>query len=140
MVTFVPAFVNQACADHRAATTAEQERLGLRGAPYDPMGDAEALQPYRAWLGANPRPVATVDDVVAHLEHAREVVGVEHLGLGGDFDGVDELPAGLGDVSCYPVLLQALADQGWSGADLRGLTSGNVLRVLEAAQDGTSVD
>nr|WP_246314839.1 dipeptidase [Kineococcus aurantiacus] len=140
MVTFVPAFVNQACADHRAATAAEQARLGLTGAPYDPEGDAGALAPYRAWLDANPRPVATVDDVVAHLEHAREVVGVEHLGLGGDFDGVDELPVGLGDVSCYPVLLRALADRGWSAADLRGLTSGNVLRVLEAAQDGTSVD
>ena len=140
MVTFVPPFVRQACADHRAAVTAEQARLGLNGDPYRPDGDERALAGYREWLSAHPRPRATVSDVVAHLEHAREVVGVDHLGLGGDFDGVDELPLGLEDVSTYPVLLRALAERGWSVADLRALTCGNVLRVLADAQDGTSVD
>ncbi|MBT0773505.1 dipeptidase [Kineosporia sp. J2-2] len=140
MVTFVPAFVRQECTDHRAAAAAEQERLGLSGAPYEPAGGDEALAGYQRWLAANPRPRARVDDVVAHLEHAREVVGPQHLGLGGDYDGVDELPEGMGDVTAYPVLLRALAERGWSAADLRALTSGNVLRVLEEAQDGTSVD
>ncbi|MEZ0493108.1 dipeptidase [Kineococcus sp. TBRC 1896] len=83
---------------------------------------------------------ATLHDVVRHLEHAREVVGIEHVGLGGDYDGTDAFPDGLADVSCYPALLQALADRGWSAADLRALTCGNALRVLEEAQDGTSVD
>ncbi|MEZ0163536.1 dipeptidase [Kineococcus sp. LSe6-4] len=83
---------------------------------------------------------ATLHDVVRHLEHAREVVGIEHVGLGGDYDGTDAFPDGLGDVSRYPALLQALADRGWSAADLRALTCGNALRVLAEAQDGTSVD
>jgi membrane dipeptidase len=83
---------------------------------------------------------ASLQDVVRHLEHARDVVGVEHVGIGGDYDGTDTFPDGLQDVSCYPALLQALADRGWSAADLRALTSGNALRVLEQAQDGTSVD
>ncbi|PRY18077.1 dipeptidase [Kineococcus rhizosphaerae] len=109
MVTFVPAFVNQACADHRRD-------------------------------GTGPAPRAALPDVVAHLEHARDVVGIDHVGLGGDYDGVDRLPDGLEDVSTYPALLTALADRGWSAADLRALTCGNVLRVLEDAQDGTSVD
>ena len=77
-----------------------------------------------------PDPVATVADVVAHLTHLREVVGVEHVGIGADYDGVDETPAGLEDVSTYPTLLGALAEQGWSRADLEALAHGNILRVL----------
>lgn len=76
---------------------------------------------------------ASIDDVVAHLDHAREVTGVDHLGLGGDFDGVPQGPKGLRRVSDYPALLQALADRGWSESDLRKLTSGNILRVLHDA-------
>ncbi|QFQ29569.2 membrane dipeptidase [Janibacter melonis] len=79
--------------------------------------------------GKAPAP-ATAADVVAHLEHLREVVGIEHVGLGGDFDGVDVLPADLGDVSRYPHLLGALAERGWSRADLEALAHGNALRVL----------
>ena len=67
---------------------------------------------------SHPRPTATIDDVVAHCEHVREVAGAEHIGLGGDYDGVDVLPDGLEDVSGYPRLLAALADRGWSDADL----------------------
>lgn len=123
MVTFVPAFVSQACADHALAAAA-QERL---------------LEPgeFQTWLRANPRPVASLGDVVAHLEHAREVVGPDHLGLGGDYDGTDVLPAGLEDVSGYPRLLAALAERGWSPPDLEALAHGNALRVLEQAQEGT---
>ena len=65
-----------------------------------------------------PRRAATIDDVVAHVEHVREVAGVDHIGLGGDYDGVGELPAGLEDVTGYPRLLAALADRGWSDEDL----------------------
>ena len=61
--------------------------------------------------------------------------GIEHIGLGGDYDGVDLLPDGLEDVSGYPRLLAALADRGWSDADLAALTGGNVLRVLGAAEE-----
>lgn len=139
MLTFVPAFVSQACAQHREQAAAEQARLGLTGWPYEPEGEVGARGEFSAWLAANPRPSATLDDVVAHVEHAREVVGPAHLGLGGDYDGTDELPLGLQDVSGYPRLLDALAGRGWSDADLTALASGNVLRTLEQAQEGTPV-
>jgi membrane dipeptidase len=65
----------------------------------------------------------------------REVAGVDHIGLGGDYDGVDWLPEGLEDVSCYPRLLQALRDRHWSDDDLAKLTCRNVLATLRAAED-----
>ncbi|NLS10746.1 membrane dipeptidase [Nesterenkonia sp. MY13] len=77
---------------------------------------------------------AGIDDVVAHLEHAREVAGIEHIGLGGDYDGIPAGPKGLERVDSYPRLLEALADKGWSKADLAALTSGNILRALGDAQ------
>ena len=78
-------------------------------------------------------PSATIGDVVAHVEHVREVAGVEHVGLGGDYDGVDRLPDGLEDVSGYPRLLAALADRGWSDDDLARLTCRNILRTMRDA-------
>jgi membrane dipeptidase len=68
--------------------------------------------------------------VVAHCEHVREVAGIDHIGLGGDYDGVETLPDGLEDVSTYPALLGALAGRGWSADDLARLTCRNSLRVL----------
>jgi membrane dipeptidase len=76
------------------------------------------------------KPKATVEDVVAHIEHAREVAGVDHIGLGGDYDGVGELPEGLADVSGYPVLFAALLERGWSEADCAKLAGLNTVRVL----------
>ncbi|HEX8870456.1 MAG TPA: membrane dipeptidase, partial [Lentzea sp.] len=78
-------------------------------------------------------PTATLDDVVAHVEHAREVVGIDHIGLGGDYDGVGELPQGLEDVSTYPNLIGALLDKGWSEDDCAKLAGANILRVLRDA-------
>lgn len=79
-------------------------------------------------------PAATVDDVVAHLEHVRNVAGIDHLGIGGDYDGTDSMPVGLEDVSSYPRLFAALLDRGWSEPDLVKLAGGNVLRVLRQAE------
>jgi len=73
---------------------------------------------------------ATLDDVVAQLDHLREVVGAAHLGVGGDFDGADEVTAGLEDVAAYPRLFAALREHGWSPAELDGLAGRNFLRVL----------
>ena len=86
------------------------------------------------WDGP-PAPRATLDDVVAHLDHAREVAGVDHIGIGGDYDGCSELPTGLEDVSRYPALFDALRDRGWSEPDRAKLAGRNVLRVLRAADD-----
>ncbi len=73
-------------------------------------------------------------DVVAHCEHVRDVAGIAHIGIGGDYDGVDVLPEGLADVASYPVLTAALADRGWSEADLTRLGWRNVHRVLAEAE------
>ena len=70
------------------------------------------------------------------MEHAREVAGAAHIGLGGDYDGTESIAARpRGRLDCYPALLAELADRGWSDADLEALTSGNILRVLQAAED-----
>ena len=65
-----------------------------------------------------------------HIEHIREVAGVEHVGIGGDYDGYGLMPSGLEDVSCYPALIAELLDRGWSADDVAALTRGNILRVL----------
>ncbi|TGN63134.1 membrane dipeptidase [Nocardioides eburneiflavus] len=130
MVTFVPKFVNAACADaHRelvAAAAAEgvPEADGVRFAELE-----------RAWVLDHPQPTATLADVVAHVEHVREVAGIDHVGLGGDYDGVETLPAGLEDVSTYPALLAALAERGWSSDDLARLTCRNTLRVMREVEE-----
>jgi membrane dipeptidase len=140
MITFVPDFVSQECADRSAAEDAERHALGLdkvtiytehAGEHLDPAVVAELDR----WRAENPEPRATLAQVADHIEHAREVAGVAHVGLGGDYDGTESLPVGLDDVSCYPALLAELADRGWSDADLSALTSGNILRVLQAAED-----
>ncbi|MET3449981.1 dipeptidase [Curtobacterium sp. 1544] len=93
---------------------------------------------YASWLAAgsagSPPPV-TVADVADHVEHARDVAGAAHIGLGGDYDGTPVLPADLRDVSRYPVLAAELQRRGWSAGDLRALAGGNVLRVLEATDE-----
>ncbi|HET7350104.1 MAG TPA: dipeptidase [Marmoricola sp.] len=124
MVTFVPYFVNADCRDWMAGA---REALAEQGiAPTSPEEKA-FLRDYRE---TRPAPTAGIDDVVAHVEHVREVAGIEHVGLGGDYDGVDVLPEGLEDVGGYPRLLGALAERGWTDEDLRRLTSANVLRVM----------
>jgi len=127
MVTFVPYFVNPVAVAWSAQAKSEARAAGL---------DPRDLAAMDAFYAARPTPVpqATVDDVVAHLEHAREVVGIDHLGLGGDYDGVVDVPVGLEDVSRYPVLLDALRERGWSDDDLARLAHGNVSRVLHDAE------
>jgi len=129
MVTFVPKFVSPTIRewDLEAADAAGAE--GIDSADY--AAYSAFLKRYRE---TNAQPVATLDDVVAHVEHVRDVAGVDHIGLGGDYDGVDILPAGLDDVSGYPVLLEALAHRGWSDDDLGKLTWSNALRVLDGVE------
>jgi len=125
MVTFVPKFVNQDVCDW---TEEAKAAAAAEGVDTDDTDAEDAfLETYRR---AHPGPVASIADVVTHIEHVREVAGVEHIGLGGDYDGVGELPIGLEDVSSYPVLLAALAERGWSDEELAGLTCRNVLRTM----------
>ena len=126
MVTFVPSFVSSACA---AWDLEFRRQCAERGLSH--LAAAGFGEEYRT---AHPEPTATLADVVAHVEHVREVAGIEHIGLGGDYDGTATLPDGLEDVTGYPRLLAALADRGWSEADLGRLTSGNVLRVMRGVE------
>ncbi len=129
MVTFVPAFVAQACRDWELSMIAEMEHQGLD--PADWAGRREFRQD---WSEREPRPAATLADVADHVDYVRSVAGVDHVGLGGDYDGVDTQPEGLADVSCYPALIAELAARGWSEPDLARLTGGNILRVLRDAE------
>jgi len=127
-VTFVPAFVSPECNEWESRLNAELRRRGL-----DPW--ELSTRAVRAELvAASPPPKATLGQVAGHIEHVREVAGVDHVGLGGDFDGTDELPDGLGDVSCYPALIAELLDRGWTEQDCAKLAGGNVLRVLREAE------
>jgi membrane dipeptidase len=129
MVTFVPQFVSPAVAEWRAEGARAAAEEGIRNT------DLGAFEPFMArWRAEHPQPRSTLADVVAHVEHVREAAGVDHVGLGGDYDGTPNLPEGLEDVTGYPRLLAALADNGWSDADLGKLTSGNALRVLRDAE------
>jgi membrane dipeptidase len=128
MITFVPSFVAPDVVAWDQRLKAAMSDAGVRHA------DLEQRHAFATSWGGPPRPKADLSDVVAHVEHAREVAGVDHIGIGGDYDGVDELPAGLEDVSGYPNLFAALLDRGWSEEDCAKLAGENVLRVLSAAE------
>ncbi|MFD7461946.1 MULTISPECIES: dipeptidase [unclassified Streptomyces] len=131
MVTFVPKFVLQAAVDWTAAADENMRAHGFHHLDTT----AEAMKVHRAFEESHPRPVATVATVADHLDHMREVAGIDHLGIGGDYDGTAFTPDGLDDVSGYPNLIAELLDRGWSKADLAKLTWQNAVRVLGAAED-----
>ena len=129
MVTFVPDFVSAAAARWAGELTDAMDAAGQ-----DPR-DLDAQVAFAESWDGPPRPRATVADVVAHLEHVREVAGIDHVGIGGDLDGTPELPDGLDDVAAYPRLFDALVARSWSAADCEKLAGRNVLRVLRAVDD-----
>jgi membrane dipeptidase len=129
MVTFVPAFVSQECASWTAGLKAEAARRGLDPRHLDQLFSIKA-----EWEQAHPRPGSTLAQVADHIEHVREVAGGEHVGLGGDFDGTDDVTAGLEDVSTYPALFAELLRRGWTEPDCAALAGGNLLRALRSAE------
>ncbi|WP_307544505.1 dipeptidase [Streptomyces sp. V3I8] len=131
MVTFVPKFVLQAAVDWTVAADENMREKGFHHLD----STAEAMKVHSAFEESHPRPVATASTVADHLDHMREVAGVDHLGIGGDYDGTPFTPEGLGDVSGYPNLIAELLDRGWSRADLAKVTWQNSVRVLGAAED-----
>jgi membrane dipeptidase len=130
MVTFVPGFVSEAVRRWNADQAAEAARLKTLW-PGDPEAAAKALSD---WTAAHPVPHAAIADVVAHIQHVREVAGIDHVGLGGDFDGVESLPDGITGVDAYPAILAALMAAGWTEADIRKLVGENMLRVMRAVE------
>ncbi|HET6809712.1 MAG TPA: dipeptidase [Acidimicrobiales bacterium] len=129
MVTFVPYFVSAECAAWSEELVAALSEEGL-----DPRSWEDRMQFTPRFEGAHPRPVATVDQVADHVEHVREVAGLDCVGIGGDYDGCDAMPAGLEDVSGYPALFDTLLERGWSEEDCGQVAGGNVLRVLREVE------
>ncbi|HJQ21347.1 MAG TPA: dipeptidase [Gemmatimonadaceae bacterium] len=111
MVPFVTAFVNRAVKE-----------------------DDDSLAAHPDWRATHPRPTASITDVANVIDHVRQVAGVDHVGIGSDFDGITENVIGLEDVSKYPSLFAELARRGWSEEDLKKLAGGNILRVLKDAE------
>jgi len=130
MVTFVPKFILPEAIAWTKAADANLEAHGFHALETTP----EAMVVQRAFEAANPSPRASASTVADHLDHMREVAGVDHIGIGGDFDGTAFTPDGLSDVSGYPNLIAELLSRGWSEADLSKLTWGNAVRVLREAE------
>ena len=131
MVTFVPGFVSPAVLLYDQNTTRPamkelRERFG---------NDTAAItRATKEWSSTHPAPRATLSQVADHIEYVRRVAGVDHVGIGGDFNGISEVPQGLEDVSTYPALFAELARRGWSDNDLRKLAGENFLRVFAQAE------
>lgn len=130
MVNFYPPYVVEAARQWSAARDAEAARAKAlnRG---DPEAEKAAMA---AWDKANPMPRGSVRDVADHIDHIAKLIGADHVGLGGDLDGVEATVAGMEDVSTYPALFAELARRGWTKGDLAKLASGNMMRVMKAAE------
>jgi len=86
------------------------------------------------WKAEHPYPRGTIHVLLDHIDHIAKVAGVEHVGLGSDFDGVSKLPTQLDDVSCYPTITQGLIDRGYSDAEIQGILGGNLMRVFRKVE------
>lgn len=135
MVNFNPGYVSEAVnrweADHAA------ERARFNAPPYDGLyiGQPErAKAALVAWERAHPKPRATLEQVADHIEHIRKIAGIDHVGIGSDFDGIEETPTGLEGVDRFPALFAELMRRGWTDAEIAKLAGGNLLRVFAEAE------
>ena len=130
MVTFVPGFISQEVADYNTRENTERARLtAISGST--PEGIARGVD---TWRAANPAPRARLIQVADHIDHIRKMAGIDHVGLGGDFDGITQVVLGLEDVSTYPDLIAELLRRGYSDEDVKKITGRNILRVLKRAE------
>ncbi len=119
MVTFVPEFVSPRRPRGGSRRPRRPHEVGVDAKDWEAFGGFTAT-----WQRGHPKPDATIEQVVAHLEHVREVAGIDHVGIGGDYDGTDTFPVGLEDVSGYPRLVAALLERSWSEADVATARAG----------------
>jgi len=124
MVTFYPTYVSEAARRYILEAMAERERLQAE------FSDKEASQRLRVWQQANPSPRPTLAQVADHIDHIRDVAGIDHIGIGADYDGMPPGPVGLEDVSSYPALFVELLKRGYSDDDIAKIAGGNILRVM----------
>jgi len=135
MVNYAPSYVSDERRQWEAARNAERARYNS-----PPYGGLYIGQPERAkaamaeWEKAHPRPPVTLAMVADHIDHVVKVAGIDHVGIGSDFDGVESLPDGLDSVATYPALLAELMRRGWTDEMIAKLAGGNVLRVMEGAE------
>ena len=129
MVTFVPSFVSNAV--RLAEDAADSAHAGFEKATADTAEQGRLMRDYTA---AHPMPHATLADVADHIEHVRKVAGVDHVGIGSDFDGIEFGPDGLEDTSKFPFLFAELIHRGWSDADLTKLAGENLLQAFRRAE------
>jgi len=131
MITFVTSFISKDFANHEAAFSEAaietRRRLGTDAAGIKRETDA--------WRAAHPSPAVTLPMVADHIEYIKKIVGEDHIGIGGDFDGISVTIKGLEDVSSYPALFAELAHRGWSDEDMKKLAGENVLRALTKAEE-----
>ncbi len=131
MVTFVTSFVSRAAKEHGEQRGAAEESARRR-AGADTAGARRAME---QWDRDHPRPVVRMGEVADHIEHVRRLAGIDHVGIGSDFDGISEVIQGLEDVGTFPALFAELARRGWAESDLRKLAGENILRVMARAQE-----
>jgi membrane dipeptidase len=131
MVTFVPEYLTEPDRLDEVAVTAERKRL----ARLYPGDDAKIKAAVAEWRKTHPDPrKATLLDVADHIDHVRAIAGIDHVGIGSDYEGFHNPPTGLEDVSCYPALLAELLKRGYSEEDIKKVAGQNLLRVLRAAE------
>jgi len=130
MVTFVPGFLSPKVAAWNTLQTAEITRLQQQF----PNDEAARKQGIDTWNKGNPAPRATIADAADHIDHIRKVAGIDHIGLGGDFDGITSVPQGLEDVSKYPFLTVELLRRGYTDEEIKKILGLNILRVMKAAE------
>jgi membrane dipeptidase len=99
-----------------------------------PNDDAKYREAFRAWAKQNDYPAGDVRDIVAHIDHIVNVAGIDHVGIGSDFDGVPKLPKQMDDVSCYPLLTQLMLDRGYTKGQIHAVLGGNLMRAFAAAE------
>ncbi len=134
MVNFSSFFLSREVTLRQADSEAEEARLEALF-PGDPQAVETGVD---SWNAAHPAPAVTLGDVADHLDHIVEVAGIDHVGLGSDFDGIRNVPEGLEDVSGYPALLAVLLERGWSREDIAKLAGLNVLRVMRQTEEVAS--
>jgi len=130
MVTFVPGFVAPEVAAYNTRETAQQTKvtaeLGSNAAAIKTAMDS--------WHAANLAPRASLLQVADHVDHIKKIAGIDHIGLGGDFDGITSVVVGLEDVSTYPQLLAELIRRGYTDEDIRKIAGKNILRVMRQVE------
>lgn len=130
MINFFPSFIVQEAAETHQARVRVQQELRRRY----PDDEQRVELELKRWTDIQPDPSASIGDVLDHIDHAVRVAGVEHVGLGSDFDGIPSVPTQLEDVSRYPYLTQGLLDRGYSHPAIRKILGGNFMRVFEQVE------